>query len=78
MGTGVGLDDSRPPRPKFGDSKGPRKDGGGDKGESGGDKDTRGKKWEAAGRTAPGAALAAAKREKVGIVEGTGSKIVFD
>lgn len=41
-------------------------------------KDTRGKKWEAAGRTAPGAALAAAKREKVGIVEGTGSKITFD
>jgi hypothetical protein len=41
-------------------------------------KDTRGKKWETAGRAAPGAALAAAKREKVGIVEGTGSKIVFD
>lgn len=41
-------------------------------------KDTRGKKWEAAGRKAPGAALAAAKREKVGIVEATGSKIVFD
>lgn len=47
-------------------------------GAGGGAKDVRGKKWEAAGRKAPGAALAAAKREKVGIVEGTGSKITFD
>lgn len=45
---------------------------------SDGPKDTRGKKWEAAGRKAPGAALAAAKREKMGIVEGTGTKVVFD
>lgn len=40
--------------------------------------DQRGKKWEAAGRPRPGAALAMAKREKVGIVEGQGEKIVFD
>lgn len=40
--------------------------------------DTRGKKWEATGRPRPGAALAMAKREKVGIVEGEGQKIVFD
>jgi len=40
--------------------------------------DKRGKKWEAAGRPRPGAALAMAKREKVAIVEGTGEKIVFD
>ena len=42
------------------------------------EKDKRGKKWEAAGRPRPGAALAMAKREKVGIVEGHGQKIVFD
>lgn len=41
-------------------------------------KDKRGKKWEAAGRPRPGAALAMAKREKVGIIEGKGEKIVFD
>ena len=40
--------------------------------------DQRGKKWQAAGRPRPGAALAIAKREKVGIVEGRGEKIVFD
>jgi hypothetical protein len=40
--------------------------------------DQRGKKWESAGRPRPGAALAMAKREKVGIVEGQGSKITFD
>lgn len=40
--------------------------------------DVRGKKWEAAGRPRPGAALAMAKREKVAIVEGQGNKIVFD
>lgn len=37
----------------------------------------RGKKWEASGRPRPGAALAMAKREKVGIVESQGKKIVF-
>lgn len=41
-------------------------------------KDQRGKKWEAAGRARPGAALAMAKREKVGIVAGQGTKISFD
>ncbi len=41
-------------------------------------KDKRGKKWEAAGRPRPGATLAMAKREKVGIIEGKGEKIVFD
>jgi hypothetical protein len=41
-------------------------------------KDMRGKKWEAAGRPRPGAALAMAKREKVGIVAGEGKKITFD
>ena len=73
-GPGGKFDDARPPRP-------PRtfnKAEGGDGAEDGEHKDTRGKKWEASGRTAPGAALAAAKREKVGIVEGTGSKITFD
>ncbi|ORY31218.1 hypothetical protein BCR39DRAFT_526969 [Naematelia encephala] len=40
--------------------------------------DVRGKKWEATGRPRPGAALAMAKREKVGIVEGKGEKITFD
>ena len=40
--------------------------------------DQRGKKWEAAGRPRPGAALAMAKREKVGIVEAQGNKITFD
>jgi hypothetical protein len=40
--------------------------------------DQRGKKWESAGRPRPGAALAMAKREKVGIVEAQGSKITFD
>ena len=40
--------------------------------------DQRGKKWEATGRPRPGAALAMAKREKVGIVEAQGAKIVFD
>lgn len=40
--------------------------------------DQRGKKWEAAGRPRPGAALAMAKREKVGIVEATGTKVTFD
>jgi hypothetical protein len=41
--------------------------------------DQRGKKWEATGRPRPGAALAMAKREKVGIVEGGGGqKITFD
>ncbi|KAL7422841.1 Nucleolar protein 13 [Cryptotrichosporon argae] len=45
----------------------------------GGDRaDKRGKKWESTGRPRPGAALAMAKREKVGIVESSGSKIVFD
>ena len=41
-------------------------------------KDQRGKRWEATGRPRPGAALAMAKREKVGIVKGEGEKIVFD
>jgi NAD/NADP transhydrogenase beta subunit len=45
---------------------------------SGDRKDQRGKKWEAAGRARPGAALAMAKREKVGIVPGQGTKISFD
>ncbi|KAK4685516.1 hypothetical protein P7C73_g4630, partial [Tremellales sp. Uapishka_1] len=40
--------------------------------------DKRGKKWQAAGRPRPGAALAMAKRENVSVVESTGSKIVFD
>ncbi|ORX40994.1 hypothetical protein BD324DRAFT_678396 [Kockovaella imperatae] len=40
--------------------------------------DKRGKKWEATGRPKPGAALAMAKREKVGIVEAKGEKITFD
>lgn len=40
--------------------------------------DKRGKKWESTGRPRPGAALAMAKREKVGIVESAGSKITFD
>nr|XP_018259767.1 RNA-binding protein rnp24 [Kwoniella dejecticola CBS 10117]OBR81925.1 RNA-binding protein rnp24 [Kwoniella dejecticola CBS 10117] len=40
--------------------------------------DKRGKKWEVTGRPRPGAALAMAKRENVGIVEGSGSKITFD
>jgi RNA recognition motif-containing protein len=68
------FDDARPPRPARTFNKAEGVDGG----EDGEHKDTRGKKWEASGRTAPGAALAAAKREKVGIVEGTGSKITFD
>ena len=41
-------------------------------------KDERGKKWQATGRPRPGAALAMAKREKVGIVKAEGAKIVFD
>ncbi|KAK1923126.1 RNA-binding protein rnp24 [Papiliotrema laurentii] len=41
-------------------------------------KDQRGKRWEATGRPRPGAALAMAKREKVGIVKAEGAKIVFD
>ncbi|TYJ53345.1 hypothetical protein B9479_006004 [Cryptococcus floricola] len=41
-------------------------------------KDQRGKKWEASGRQRPGAALAMAKRENVGIVEGSGTKVTFD
>ncbi|KAK6906551.1 hypothetical protein I203_100536 [Kwoniella mangroviensis CBS 8507] len=40
--------------------------------------DKRGKKWEVTGRPRPGAALAMAKRENVGIVEGSGQKITFD
>lgn len=40
--------------------------------------DVRGKKWESAGRPRPGAALAMAQREKVGIVESQGAKITFD
>lgn len=40
--------------------------------------DVRGKKWEASGRPRPGAALAMAQREKVGIVESQGNKITFD
>ncbi|WVW80793.1 hypothetical protein I302_102780 [Kwoniella bestiolae CBS 10118] len=40
--------------------------------------DKRGKKWEVTGRPRPGAALAMAKRENVGIVEGEGKKITFD
>lgn len=40
--------------------------------------DKRGKKWEATGRPRPGAALAMAQREKVGIVESQGNKITFD
>ncbi|WRT70733.1 uncharacterized protein IL334_007731 [Kwoniella shivajii] len=40
--------------------------------------DKRGKKWEVSGRTAPGAALAMAKRQNVGILEGAGEKITFD
>ncbi|WWC92349.1 uncharacterized protein L201_007304 [Kwoniella dendrophila CBS 6074] len=40
--------------------------------------DKRGKKWEVTGRPRPGAALAMAKRENVGIVEGEGQKITFD
>lgn len=47
-------------------------------GGSGGRKDVRGKKWEATGRPRPGAALAMAQREKVGIVESQGNKITFD
>jgi hypothetical protein len=35
-------------------------------------------KWEQSGRQAPGAALAMAKRENVGIVESQGKKVVFD
>jgi hypothetical protein len=35
-------------------------------------------KWEQAGRPRPGAALAMAKREKVGIVASEGNKITFD
>lgn len=41
-------------------------------------RDKRGKKWESTGRPRPGAALAMAKRENVGIVESSGSKITFD
>lgn len=41
-------------------------------------RDKRGKKWESTGRPRPGAALAMAKRENVGIVESAGSKITFD
>lgn len=40
--------------------------------------DKRGKKWESSGRPRPGAALAMAKREQVGIVPGQGQKISFD
>jgi len=82
------FDDARPRRPRP-DSDAAGGGAGGERGygeradrnqegTEGVKKDTRGKKWETAGRAAPGAALAAAKREKVGIVEGTGSKIVFD
>lgn len=35
-------------------------------------------KWEKAGRQRPGAALAMAKRENVGIVESQGTKVTFD
>jgi hypothetical protein len=35
-------------------------------------------KWEAAGRAAPGAALAAAKRESQAIVQSQGKKMTFD
>lgn len=41
-------------------------------------RDKRGKKWESTGRPRPGAALAMAKREKVGIVESAGTKVTFD
>lgn len=54
---------------------------GGYQGGGGGGKkreDVRGKKWQAAGRPRPGAALAMAKRERVGIVPGEGKKISFD
>lgn len=52
---------------------------GGEEGEQGGERrDKRGKKWETSGRPRPGAALAMAKREKVGIVAGQGQKISFD
>lgn len=57
------LDDATPATSK--QERGPRGDG------------KRGKKWEATGRPRPGAALAMAKREKVGIVESQGKKIVF-
>ncbi|WVO17509.1 hypothetical protein L204_105202 [Cryptococcus depauperatus] len=40
--------------------------------------DKRGRKWEVSGRPRPGAALAMAKREQVGIVEATGTKVTFD
>lgn len=40
--------------------------------------DKRGKKWESTGRPRPGAALAMAQREKVGIVESAGTKVTFD
>lgn len=72
-GPGGKFDDARPPRPARTFNK--LTEGEEEDAEK---RDTRGKKWESAGRTAPGAALAAAKREKVGIVEGTGSKITFD
>ena len=79
------FDDARPRRPRPEGEAGAGGEGGygqradrNEEGTEGVKKDTRGKKWETAGRAAPGAALAAAKREKVGIVEGTGSKIVFD
>lgn len=41
-------------------------------------RDKRGMKWESTGRPRPGAGLAMAKKQKVGIVESAGSKITFD
>ncbi len=55
-------DGERPARPSFGGSGKDRSN------------DTRGRKWEAAGRPRPGAALAMAKRENVAIVAGAGGK----
>jgi hypothetical protein len=60
-----------------GEQSGERRSGGGGGGGGGGN--GAGKyKWEKAGRQAPGAALAMAKREKVGIVASEGNKIKFD